>query len=141
MTQDQWPMLQELLHLKHQKDAQTLAKLTSWEAELITKHDALGRGEHDVTPEMLSIGQDILWEKWVQQQRSTIVASISTISAAKNAEKQKLMQSARKLKGVDKMCASRQASNRFAKSRKTQANTLNTLVNNRLHILARDISD
>lgn len=141
MTQDQWPMLQELLHLKHQKDAQTLAKLTSWEAELIAKHDSLGRSEHDVTPEMLSMGQHILWEKWVQQQRSTIVASISTISAAKDAEKQKLMQSARKLKGVDKMCASKQRSNRFAKSRKTQANTLNILVNNRLHVLSRDISD
>lgn len=141
MTQDQWPILQKLLHLKHQKDAQMLAKLTSWEAELITKHDALGRGEHNVTPEMLSIGQHILWEKWIQQQRSTIVASISTISAAKDAEKQKLKRSARKLKGVDKMCASKQMSNRFAKSRKTQANNLNTLVNNRLHILARDISD
>ena len=141
MTQDQWPFLQKLLHLKHQKDAQTLAKLTSWEAELIEKHDALGRSEHDVTPEMLSMGQDILWEKWVQRQRSTIVASISTISAAKDAEKQKLMQGARKLKGVDKIRASKHASKRFAKSRKTQAKNLNILVNNRLHVLSRDIGD
>ena len=141
MTQDQWPTLQKLLHLKHQKDAQTLAKLTSWEAELIAKHDALGRGEHDVTPEMLSMGHDIQWEKWVQQQRNKIIASLSTISAAKDAEKHKLMQSARKLKGVDKLCASRQASNRFDKSQKTQANNVDTLINNRLHVLSRNIGD
>lgn len=139
MTKDQWPELQQLLYLRHQKEAQTLAKLNSWEAKLIAKHDELGTGEQQITPEMKSMGQNILWEKWIQQQRSKIIASIATISASKEIEKQKVTKSAQKLHGIDEMCSRKRTTDRISGTQKAHANNLETSVNYRLHILSRDI--